>query len=433
MSSFKEKQKKLFRTNNITTLDMKHNTIMEHFKKRKELLPKKQKHISKLESEYSKLEQKTPDTYTESDIQRKAELKESIEQLKQEVYNISNNIDEINYYSKTADILSKYYDLVNNKIENLESFGIDETEESVVSEGVKSQLDILNERNLKNRIRKPSIRKSQCKISNCANILDFFSEPDKKLDDKKEDEVKHDRAELFDKYLLLVDPQYISKYKYLIRVKKCLNCEVEKTLYQNDGAYVCPICGESESAIIESYKPSFKEQTQENNGYPYKRINHFNEWLSQIQGKETTEIPDEIFTSIKKEISKSKIKKLSELVPNKMRKILKKLGLNRYYEHIPHIINRINGIPPPNFSRETEEIFRNMFRDIQEPFKLYKPKNRKNFLSYSYVLNKFCRITGFNEFVKCFPLLKSREKLQQQDEIWKKICIHLGWAFHPSE
>jgi len=34
-----------------------------------------------------------------------------------------------------------------------------------------------------------------------------------------------------------------------------------------------------------------------------------------------------------------------------------------------------------------------------------------------------------DEFLVCFPLLNSREKLHQQDQIWKKICEELQWEF----
>jgi len=43
-------------------------------------------------------------------------------------------------------------------------------------------------------------------------------------------------------------------------------------------------------------------------------------------------------------------------------------------------------------------------------------------LSYSYVLYKFCELLSEDKYLKYFPLLKSKEKLYQQDVIWKKIC-----------
>ena len=67
-----------------------------------------------------------------------------------------------------------------------------------------------------------------------------------------------------------------------------------------------------------------------------------------------------------------------------------------------------------------------MFKEIQVPFMKNCPQERKNFLSYSYVLHKFCQLIELDVFLVYFPLLKSREKLQQQDKIWKGICNDLN-------
>ena len=151
--------------------------------------------------------------------------------------------------------------------------------------------------------------------------------------------------------------------------------------------------------------------------------------LAQFQAKESTEIMPEILHKIRIEIKKARITKVQEINPKKMREFLKKLKLNKYYEHIPHIINRLNGVPPMVMSRDTEEKLRTMFKEIQAPFIKHCPKGRKNFLSYSYVLHKFVQLLGLDDFLVCFPLLKSREKLHAQDQIWEKICNELNWQF----
>ena len=115
-----------------------------------------------------------------------------------------------------------------------------------------------------------------------------------------------------------------------------------------------------------------------------------------------------------------------------MREILKKLKFNKYYEHIPHIINMLNGKKAPVLTRQYEEQLRIMFKEIQTPFMQHCPENRKNFLSYAYVLHKFCELLELDHLLVYFPLLKSREKLQQQDIIWSKICQSLLWEYIPS-
>lgn len=115
-----------------------------------------------------------------------------------------------------------------------------------------------------------------------------------------------------------------------------------------------------------------------------------------------------------------------------MKGILKKLKLHQYYEHMLHIISQLSGKHPPTLKRETEEEIKQMFKEIQEPFEKYRPKERTNFLSYSYILHKFFQILKMDEFLCYFPLLKSREKLKQHDKLWKLICNDLGWTFFPS-
>ncbi len=71
---------------------------------------------------------------------------------------------------------------------------------------------------------------------------------------------------------------------------------------------------------------------------------------------------------------------------------------------------------------------------IQVPFEKHCPKNRKNFLSYSYTLFKMAQVIGEDHMLTTFylPLLKSRDKLAVQDTIWKGICKELNWEFIPT-
>jgi hypothetical protein len=199
-----------------------------------------------------------------------------------------------------------------------------------------------------------------------------------------------------------------------------------------DGNVVCNNCGNTEKVLLNTEKPSYKDPPREISYFAYKRINHFNEWLAQFQAKESTEIPDSVFNEITLELNKERNLKMCNVTSKKIRDILKKLSLNKYYEHVPHIINMINGKPAPLINRATEEKLRMMFKEIQTPFMKHCPAERKNFLSYSYVLHKFVELLDLDQFLSCFPLLKSREKLQQQDMIWKNICNELRWQYIPS-
>ncbi len=215
----------------------------------------------------------------------------------------------------------------------------------------------------------------------------------------------------------------------------CRKCQVLKISIHNDSHMICPSCGETDIYFDSGTQGMSYEQeinSEVNTSFAYKRINHFNEWVAQFQAKESTKIPHEIIENVSNEFKKSRIYKKNDITQTKVKSFLKKLGYNKYYEHVPHITNILNNIKPPAMTLQLEEKLRSMFRNIQEPFEKHKPKTRSNFLSYSYCLYKFCELLGQDEFLVCFPLLKSREKLHQQDVIWKKICAEMNWEFIPT-
>lgn len=238
------------------------------------------------------------------------------------------------------------------------------------------------------------------------------------------------KDEIFEKYMKIVDKNYISVNNDDVPIfDKCSLCHVEMLLNNNTGILICPNCGSTENIIIDSDKPSFKEPPKEMTSFCYKRINHLNEFLAQFQAKETTDIPEDVYNEILMEIKKERISNMAHITPEKMRVILKKIKKNDYYEHIPYIINQLNGLPAPVIAPEIEEIIRGMFKAIQIPFEKYCPHKRKNFLSYNYVMYKFFELLELDEYLDCFQLLKSRTKLHQQDLIWKNICLDLNWQF----
>jgi len=238
------------------------------------------------------------------------------------------------------------------------------------------------------------------------------------------------KDEIYEKYMKVIDKNYITINNDDVPIfDKCSLCHVEMLLNNNTGILICPNCGATENIIIDSDKPSFKEPPKEMTSFCYKRINHLNEFLAQFQAKETTDIPEDVYNEILVEIKKERITNMAHITPDKMRIILKKIKKNDYYEHIPYIINQLNGLPAPVIAPEIEEIIRGMFKAIQIPFEKYCPHKRKNFLSYNYVMYKFFELLELDEYLDCFQLLKSRTKLHQQDLIWKNICCDLNWQF----
>lgn len=242
------------------------------------------------------------------------------------------------------------------------------------------------------------------------------------------------RKEIYHEYLRHVEdfkgPIDCEEVKKVRNVNVCKGCKSSNLYFiQSQSDIVCYDCGVIEYFLGEELSYKDEQDIEKVVNYSYKRDNHFNEWLLQFQAQETTNIPHEVIEQLRSEFKKQKIKSISDITHAKVRSFLKKLRLNKYYEHVPYIANILNGMQPPKMSQALEDRLRMMFRDIQEPFNKNCPESRKNFLSYSYVLYKFCELLGEDDFLPCFPLLKSKEKLYQQDVIWKKICEELQWEY----
>jgi len=263
-------------------------------------------------------------------------------------------------------------------------------------------------------------------VRESSGILTYFDNKDKQTEGKTED------RNIINDYMKNIDENVINEKYKDYDYNKCDICQTNMSINEISGELTCSTCGKTINIIITTEKSSYNDPPKEINYFSYKRINHYNEWLAQFQGKENIEIPPEIYRDINFEIKRNINLNVKEITYKQVKEILKKLGYNKYYEHIPYLINIISGKKSPKLTRKEEEILRSLFKEIQIPFMKYCPPTRKNFLSYAYVLHKFCQLLEYDNLLSYFPLLKSREKLQQQDEIWKNICKELKWEYIPS-
>jgi predicted RNA-binding Zn-ribbon protein involved in translation (DUF1610 family) len=395
---FKVKSAKQNNPEARSTLDAIHQQKIEKLRQEK-------CKIEDYNNEIITLEKKLGETTSDIESWR---LEQKIEGLKKKIKQLENNDEIMDYYLRTGGILFDYYD-VQEKIQQ----GV--TMNKAPSRAKPgSILAILDD------IVKEEAGSDASGIEQAPKNVVI-------LDDKK----PLQRNDLLNKYLSSEDPSMIYQDEVITEDEwtYCDMCGTEMTMCLNEAVITCPVCGNQENILIDSDKPSYKDPPREVAYYAYKKINHFNEWLAQFQAKESTDIPQEIYDQILIQLKKERITNMTTLKASKLREILRGMGKSKYYEHIPHIINRLNGQKAPFMSREDEEKLRHMFREIQPSFKKHMPKGRRNFLSYAYVLYKFCELLEMDEFLPCFTRLKNREKLIMQDKTWQKICADQGWQY----
>ena len=264
--------------------------------------------------------------------------------------------------------------------------------------------------------------------NNKTKLLNNFFKINCENDDTQNTTINKDSVQ---KYLSNMDESFINLNKFIVETDICQYCKKGELIpIDHEGILVCNQCHKHIQYLVENEKSAYKEPPKEACFYAYKRINHFREILAQFQAKETTQIPEEVLENIKNQIRKERID-LSQLNNKKAKDILKKLGYNKYYEHIPFIKDKL-GIKPPVMTPELEESLCNLFMEIQGPYAKFCPDDRVNFLNYYYTVYKLCELLDQPQFLPYFPMLKDREKRIEQDEIWKKICESLDWEFIPT-
>ena len=377
MPSFKPKTVKKIKINkkSSTTLDGKHNEFINQFNK------DERDNIPNLKKERNELREKIELNTVEKTltIEQVMDIKDKIAEITQEIKDLKNKKSE--YFLDNSKYIFDYFENKKN-----------------ISSGVEP-------------VTKNKMLESFFKI---------------RKDDKNT--IESTNNNIFSKYLTSIDDTFLDINAFLKPTDVCQSCHKGELIPMDDeGVLICNVCSKNVQYLIENEKPSYKEPPKEVCFYAYKKINHFKEILAQFQGKETTQIPLEVIESLKLQIKKERIE-TDKLNYYKTKELLKKLGYNKYYEHINFIKDKL-GIKPPIISQELEETLCNFFMEIQYPYAKHCPDYRVNFLHYYYVLYKLFELLGENNYLPEIPMLKDREKLIEQDTIWKKICEELDWEF----
>lgn len=219
---------------------------------------------------------------------------------------IDNNLNSINEQSSEM-----FQDIENDKVINSENNDIKKKDDWDL-DGIEifkksnelSKLDILNQMSKMKRKEKKTTKKRvknvETLIRDSNNIFDYLEgknitgenntnknatvetittnvTDNKSSDVIVKETIKYDRASLFEDYKILLEG-YPTQKKIN---KPCLNCgpTVNKVLIYSEGIYVCLICGQVENCIIENEITNYKDPMIEKPTFPYKRKNHFCEWI----------------------------------------------------------------------------------------------------------------------------------------------------------
>jgi hypothetical protein len=302
------------------------------------------------------------------------DLKQQQRDLEALIYSIENNYEELNYYDDVYEVLNNYCKE-------------EEKEEEII-------IDI-------------------------TNLLQYKDRAEGMTEKKKE---------TIDKYLQTVHEK--KKFETPKRQEKCEDCGVNKLVNLQEGILVCEKCGNWETIIIDSSKPSFKDPITDAKPSTYKRPGHCTELLNQSQGKESTEIPQDLLNNIYYQLYVYNITDLSKVTTKDIKRCLKDLEQTGMNEHAVNIINKLVDRPPSTKSHQLMEKVKYMYIRAEKAWYKIKKKDRKNFINNNFVFRKIFVLLDEDEEAEKWPLL-SVEKLYEHDETWEEVCLNENWQFIP--
>jgi len=226
-----------------------------------------------------------------------------------------------------------------------------------------------------------------------------------------------------------------------INVDVCPRCKNDYVYLTEESMLYCKRCAEGKLYIDATKMTVAYGEEVEFVPFQYLRINHLIELLNRLQVRGTTNVPPEFMNLVMQHLwTSEKVSQPSDITFAIVKKALKNIKTQyarkenaseyiMYCDQPMQVWCKLTGGQPVRLSPVAEEKIRLMFQKIQAPFEKHCPEERKNFLSYPYVMHKFVSMLGLFHLLKYFPLLKSKDKLCVQEEIFEKICKDLGWKF----
>lgn len=237
------------------------------------------------------------------------------------------------------------------------------------------------------------------------------------------DDNNKEKYKLYINYCSIMNIDIIKDDKKINNINKCYNCN---NIINNDynNCYKCGLINN----IIEFNNN--KDDLKYNDEYlpnktEYKKIVHLTDIINNINCFNV--VDDAIIDLIKKEIKILQLE-INNISINNIKYILKRLNITVYNDKIPYIYYKITGIKEDVINNKQLEDIKQLFNNIEKSYyKLYK--NKKNMISYDFILYKIFIILDLKKYTKYLKLIKDKNLNDELNKIWFNICNHLNLKY----
>ena len=203
----------------------------------------------------------------------------------------------------------------------------------------------------------------------------------------------------------------------------CIDCNLEMLIDYEKSTLVCTKCGVFEyyPYYVSSYNHTMQPSRRK---CIYKRYDNFKIILNQFFYGGKRVVPDDIMETIRDEIHDETNILYNCTIPITipiLECILKRNELTRYKGSIYYIYFKLCGLPIPHITTKEYNTMLKVFDVVSTVYDKYKPKGRKSFLNYPFVLKQILIMRGKDDYAKYIPQLKTKSKQKELERIWELI------------
>ena len=210
----------------------------------------------------------------------------------------------------------------------------------------------------------------------------------------------------------------------------CIDCNLEMLIDYEKSILVCIKCGVFEyyPVHVQSYNHTMPYSRRK---CIYKRYDNFKTILEQFFYGQNQLVPDDVMKAIRNEICNRDNILYNYTIPLTipiLECILKRNKMMKYKNSIYFIYFKLKSQPLPYITITEKDMMLNMFNVVSKIYDKYKPKGRKSFLNYSFVLKKLLIMLGKVEYAKYITPLKTNSKQKELERIWELITKDPEWV-----
>ena len=210
----------------------------------------------------------------------------------------------------------------------------------------------------------------------------------------------------------------------------CMVCKLRKTVDYERSILTCTKFGVFEYYPV--YVSSYNHTMQPSRSKCiYKRYDNFKVILNQFFYGGKRVVPDDVMVAIKDEMHDETNILYNYTIPIMipiLECILKRNELTRYKDSIYFIYFKLSGVPFPHINTKEYNMMLKVFDVVSTIYDKYKPKGRKSFLNYPFVLKQILIMRGMGQYAKYIPQLKTHSKQKELERVWELITKDREWA-----